>query len=128
MSKSSSVGVSFVVWLLALAAACTWVWTRSHTPKAVARELLRMHLLDPNSARFDAMRHYPTTNAVCGDIQRRDPNGRYARAGSFIVLAGSEVVLERSVGPLMDKPGDHLQLLDEPTSFARMAAAQCSNS
>ena len=128
MSKSSSIGASFIVWVLALVAACTWVWNRSHTPQAVARELLREHLQDPKSARFEAMRHFPTTNAVCGDIQRKDPSGRYARAGSFIVLAGTEVVLERSVGPLMDKPGDHLQLLDEPTSFARMAAAQCSNS
>ena len=71
---------SYPSWVLALVAACTWVWNRSHTPQAVARELLREHLQDPKSARFEAMRHFPTTNAVCGDIQRKDPSGRYARA------------------------------------------------
>ena len=128
MSKSSSIGASFIVWVLALVAACTWVWNRSHTPQAVARELLREHLQDPKSARFEAMRHFPTTNAVCGDIQRKDPSGRYARAGSFIVLAGTEVVLERSVGALKQHHDEHLQLLSESAEFARVAASQCTNS
>ena len=51
-----------------------------------------------------------------------------ARAGSFIVLAGTEVVLERSVGALKQHHDEHLQLLSESAEFARVAASQCTNS
>lgn len=94
MNKKASILATLAVTLAAFAAAGSWIWWKSHTPKALARELVRSQLKEPGAVRFDALRQDPRSQAVCGLLQTRDSAGHYVRTSSFVVLPGGQVWLE----------------------------------
>lgn len=94
MKTNSSIVATLIVTVAALVAAGTWVWWKSHTPNAQAREWVRAQLKEPGKVGFDALRQNPTSKAVCGLLQTRDSAGHFVRSGSFVALANGQVWLE----------------------------------
>ncbi len=94
LKTNTSIGATLVVAVVALAAAGSWVWWKSHTPKAQAREWVRAQLKEPGKVNFDALRQNPASKAVCGLLQTRDSSGHFVRSGSFVALADGQVWLE----------------------------------
>lgn len=97
MKKNTAFIASFTVIVLALAAAGSWVWWKSNTPNARARELVRSELIDPSSYHFNSMRQDPASKAVCGRLLARDSQGRFeVLAASFVVASDGQLWLEPS--------------------------------
>lgn len=94
MKTNTSIGATVVVAVASVAAAGSWVWWKSHTPNAQAREWVRAQLKEPGKVSFDALRQNPTSKAVCGLLQTRDSTGHFVRSGSFVALADGQVLLE----------------------------------
>ncbi|MFZ2737202.1 MAG: hypothetical protein WBI20_09075 [Burkholderiaceae bacterium] len=95
MKKNTAFVLSFVAILLALTAAGSWVWWKSNTPNARARELVRSELLEPNAYHFNAMRQDPASKAVCGRLLARDSQGRFeVLSASFVVSSDGQLWLE----------------------------------
>jgi hypothetical protein len=98
MKTKTSIGATAAVVVTALAAAGSWVWWKSHTPNAQAREWVRAQLKEPGKVGFDALRQNPVSKAVCGLLQTRDKTGHFVRSGSFVALADGRVWLEPAPG------------------------------
>jgi hypothetical protein len=94
MKTKTSIGATAAVVVTAFASAGSWVWWKSHTPNAQAREWVRAQLKEPGKVGFDALRQNPTSKAVCGVLQTRDNTGHFVRSGSFVALADGQVWLE----------------------------------
>lgn len=129
MNKRESIIASLVVTLAAVAAAGSWIWWKSHTPKALARELVRAQLKEPEAVRFDDMRQDPTSKAVCGLLQTRDSTGHYVRASSFVVLPGGPVWIEPSDNSgaklIKVKSGVEVPGPDQRPVFDNLKAVNC---
>jgi hypothetical protein len=125
MRKTTSIAATVIVALAALAAAGSWIWWKSHTPNAQAREWVRAQLKEPGKVSFDAMRQNPSSKAVCGLLQTRDSSGRFVRSGSFVALADGQVWLESSprVDDILLKP-EAVQA-QNPQAFAQLRAEHC---
>lgn len=94
MNKRESILATLAVTIAAVAAAGSWIWWKSHTPKALARELVRSQLKEPGAVRFESLRQDPGSKAVCGLLHTRDSSGHYVRTSSFVALPGGPVWLE----------------------------------
>lgn len=129
MNKRESILASLAVTLAAVAAAGSWIWWKSHTPKALARELVRAQLKEPGAVRFDALRQDPTSKAVCGLLQTRDSTGHYVRASSFVALPGGPVWLEPAdnsgANLITVKSGVEVPGSDQRPVFDKLKAVLC---
>lgn len=125
MKANSSIGATVLVAVVALAAAGTWVWWKSNTPNARARELVRAQLKEPGKVNFDALRQNPTSKAVCGLLQTRNSSGHFVRSGSFVALADGQVWLEPTAR--MDESLVKTETLtaQSPQVFAQVKAEHC---
>ncbi len=95
MKKNTAFILTFMVILLALTAAGSWVWWKSTTPNARARELVRSELKDPNAYHFNLMRQDPGSKALCGRLLSRDSQGHFeVLAARFVVSIDGQVLLE----------------------------------
>jgi hypothetical protein len=125
MNKRESILATLVVTLAAVAAAGSWIWWKSHTPKAVARELVRSQLKEPGTVRFDSLREDPRSKAVCGLLQTRDSTGHYVRTSSFVALPGGPVWLEPADNSETSLFKSEAQRTDQKQVFAKLKAALC---
>lgn len=125
MKTNTSIGATLIVAVAAVAAAGSWVWWKSHTPNAKARDWVRAQLKEPGKVNFDALRQNPISKAVCGLLQTRDRTGYFVRSGSFVALADGQVWLESNpqVEQNLLKP-ESVQG-QNPQVFARLKAEHC---
>ena len=125
MKTNTSIGATVAVVVTAFAAAGSWVWWKSHTPNAQAREWVRAQLKEPGKVGFDALWQNPASKAVCGLLQTRDSNGHFVRSGSFVALADGQVWLEpaSSVEQSLAKT-ESLSAQDKQV-FAQIKAEHC---
>jgi hypothetical protein len=125
MKTNTSIGVTVAVALTSLAAAGSWVWWKSHTPNAQAREWVRAQLKEPGNVNFSALRQNPNSKAVCGLLQTRNSGGQFVRASSFVVLPDGQVWLEPAprVEENLAKP-DYLNAQDMHV-FGQIKAEHC---
>ena len=94
MNKNTSILATVVVTLIAVAGAGSWVWWRSHTPKALARELVRSQFKEPHAVRFASLREDQGSKAVCGLLQTRNGAGEFVHKSRFVVLPDGQLLLE----------------------------------
>ncbi len=125
MRKNTSIGATVVVAVAAVAAAGSWVWWKSHTPNAQAREWVRAQLKEPGKVGFDALRQNPTSKAVCGLLQTRDSSGHFVRSGSFVALADGQVWLEPVPGAEQSLATTHPLSAQDKQAFAQLKAEHC---
>lgn len=125
MKTNSSVVATVAVFIAALVAAGSWVWWKSHTPNALAREWVRAQLKEPGKVGFDALRQNPTSKAVCGLLQTRDSRGHFVRSGSFVALADGQVWVESAprIEESLLKP--EAIKSQNPQVFAQLKAEHC---
>jgi hypothetical protein len=125
MRKNTSIAATVIVAIGALAAAGSWVWWKSHTPNAQAREWVRAQLKEPGKVSFDALRQNPTSKAVCGLLQTRDSNGHFVRSGSFVALADGQVWLEPESGVEQSLAKSEPLSAQDKQAFAQIKAEHC---
>ena len=125
MKTNTSIGATVIVAVAALAAAGSWVWWKSHTPNAQAREWVRAQLKEPGKVSFDALRQNPNSKAVCGLLQTRDSSGHFVRSGSFVALADGQVWLESNsrAEEILLKP--EAMQAHNPQVFGQLKAEHC---
>jgi hypothetical protein len=127
MKTNTSVAATVVVVVASVAAAGSWIWWKSHTPKAQAREWVRAQLKEPGKVNFDALWQNPTSNAVCGLLQTRDSTGHFVRAGSFVALADGQVWLEPAPGVEQSLSKLEPSNAQDKLVFGQIKAEHCPN-
>lgn len=125
MNKNASILATVAVSFAVVAAAGSWIWWKSHTPKALARELVRSQLKEPGKVRFDSVRQDPSSKAVCGLLQTRNSAGQYVRESSFVVLPDGKLWLEPA--NLAEDSLIKVELLsaEEKQAFTKLKVALC---
>lgn len=125
MNKKASIAATLAVTLAAVAAAGSWIWWKSHTPNARARELVRAQLKEPGAVRFDSLRQDPSSKAVCGLLQTHDSTGKYVRSSSFVVLPGGQVWIEPADGSEASLAKVEVKSEEQKQVFAKLKATVC---
>lgn len=125
MNKNASILASVAVTFAAVAAAGSWVWWKSHTPKALARELVISQLKDPGAVRFASVRMDPGSEAVCGLLQARNGAGQYVRKSSFVVLPGGQLWVEPANSAEDSLTKVELLSAEQKQTFTKLKAELC---
>lgn len=125
MRANTSVLATVAAVVVALAAAGSWVWWKSHTPNAQAREWVRAQLKEPGKVNFDALQQNSASKAVCGLLQTRDNTGYFVRSGSFVVLADGRVWLEPASSAGHSLARDEFLSANDQQVFEQVKAEHC---
>jgi len=98
------------------------------SPKAQALELVRQHLNDPDSAKFEGVQFFAKTHYGCGSVNAKNRMGGYVGFTQFIANIEGKYVRFMPKEETSDyPPGAYIKSLDERIEFLKHAAAVCTD-